>query len=308
VSSDEQIGFIGLGAMGSPIAAALLDGGYALAVHDSRDEAMEPLIARGAAGCASAAEVAQAAAIVLVSLPTPEAVRAVAGGEDGVIHGAAIKTFVDLSTTGAIVEEEVAATLRAAGIDHLDAPVSGGVAGARARTLTVMASGSAEAFARVRPLFETFGKKILLVGGAPGQGQTAKLLNNLLSATAMVITSEAMTFGVRAGLDPATLLEVFNASSGRKTATSDKFPAQVLTRRFDAGFRLGLMAKDVELCLSEARSRQIPMILGGLVAQLWSLAALGADEADDHTAIVRLFEGWAGVTVAAAEGAVDVRG
>jgi 3-hydroxyisobutyrate dehydrogenase-like beta-hydroxyacid dehydrogenase len=246
--------------------------------------------------------------VVFASLPTPEAVRAVAGDEDGVIHGEAITTFVDLSTTGAIVAEEIAATLSAAGIGHLDAPVSGGVKGAQARTLTVMASGSEELFARVRPLLETFGKTIVLVGGAPGQGQTAKLLNNLLSATAMVITSEAMTFGVRAGLDPATLLDIFNASSGRNTATSDKFPAQVLTRRFDAGFRLGLMAKDVELCLSEARSRRVPMILGGLVAQLWSLAALFADEADDHTAIVRLFEGWAGVTVAAAEGAVDVRG
>ena len=308
MNSDEQIGFVGLGAMGSQLAAALLDGGYTLAIHDSRGEAMAPLLARGATGCGSAAEVAQAAVEVFVSLPTPDAVRVVAGGEGGVIHGDAIKTFVDLSTTGAIVAEEVAATLRAAGIDHLDAPVSGGVSGAQARTLTVMASGSAEVFARVRPMFETFGRKIFLVGDAPGQGQTAKLLNNLLSATAMVITSEAMTFGVRAGLDPATLLEIFNASSGRNTATSDKFPAEVLTRRFDAGFRLGLMAKDVELCLSEARSRRIPMILGGLVAQLWSLAARGADEADDHTAIVRLFEGWTGVTVAAAEGALDVRG
>jgi len=308
VNGDAPIGFIGLGAMGSPIAAALLDAGYALAIHDRRSEAMAPLLARGATGCDSPAEVAQTAAVVFASLPTPEAVRAVAGDEDGVIHGEAITTFVDLSTTGAIVAEEIAATLSAAGIGHLDAPVSGGVKGAQARTLTVMASGSEELFARVRPLLESFGKTIVLVGGAPGQGQTAKLLNNLLSATAMVITSEAMTFGVRAGLDPATLLDIFNASSGRNTATSEKFPAQVLTRRFDAGFRLGLMAKDVELCLSEARSRRIPMILGGLVAQLWSLAALSADEADDHTAIVRLFEGWAGVTVAAAEGAVDVRG
>lgn len=308
MNGDAPIGFIGLGAMGSPIAAALLDAGYALAIHDRRSEAMAPLLARGATGCDSPAEVAQAAAVVFASLPTPEAVRAVAGDEDGVIHGEAITTFVDLSTTGAIVAEEIAATLSAAGIGHLDAPVSGGVKGAQARTLTVMASGSEELFARVRPLLESFGKTIVLVGGAPGQGQTAKLLNNLLSATAMVITSEAMTFGVRAGLDPATLLDIFNASSGRNTATSEKFPAQVLTRRFDAGFRLGLMAKDVELCLSEARSRRIPMILGGLVAQLWSLAALSADEADDHTAIVRLFEGWAGVTVAAAEGAVDVRG
>ena len=110
------------------------------------------------------------------------------------------------------------------------------------------------------------------VGAAPGQGQTAKLLNNLLSATAMAITSEAVTFGVSAGLDPATLLEVFNAGSGRNTATTDKFPTQVLTRRFASGFRLELMAKDVELCLGEARGRRFPMLLGGLVQQLWTLA------------------------------------
>ncbi len=308
MSANEQIGFVGLGAMGSRMAAALLDSGYSLVIFDERGEAMAPLLARGASGCGSAAEVADAAAVVLASLPTPEAVRAVACGEGGLVHGRAMKAFVDLSTTGAVVAEALAATLRGAGVDYLDAPVSGGVAAAQARTLTVMASGAAELFARLRPLLETFGEKIFLVGASPGQGQTAKLLNNLLSATAMAITSEAMTCGVRAGLEPATLLEIFNASSGRNTATSDKFPKQVLTRRFDAGFRLALMAKDVELCLGEARSRRIPMILGGLVGQLWSLAALQADEADDHTTIVRLFEGWSGVEVAASEGALDVRG
>ena len=146
------------------------------------------------------------------------------------------------------------------GVQYLDAPVSGGVAGARARTLAVMASGPAEVFTAVRPLLETFGSRIFHVGTDPGQGQTAKLLNNLLSATALAITSEAMTVGVDAGLDPAVLLEVFNAGSGRNTATSDKFPAHVITRRFAAGFRLELMAKDVELCLAEARRRHLPML------------------------------------------------
>jgi 3-hydroxyisobutyrate dehydrogenase-like beta-hydroxyacid dehydrogenase len=307
VNGDERIGLVGLGAMGFRIAEAMLDNGFALLVFDERREAIAPLLARGATGCGSAAELADGAAVVLASLPTPEALRAVACGEGGLVHGRAMKTFVDLSTTGAIVAEAVAATLGAAGIDYLDAPVSGGVAAARARTLTVMASGSAEVLARVRPMLSSFGAKIFLVGDSPGQGQTAKLLNNLLSATAMAITSEAMTVGVHAGLDPATLLEVINASSGRNTATSDKFPDQVITRRFDSGFRLALMAKDVELCLAEARSRRIPMLLGGLVAQLWSLAAAQADEGDDHTTIVRLFEGWSNVTVGAAEGAPDVR-
>ncbi len=124
------------------------------------------------------------------------------------------------------------------------------------------------------------------------------MLNNLLSATAMAITSEALAVGVRAGLDPAVLLEGFNAGSGRNTATADKFPNQVMTGRFAAGFRLSLMRKDVELCLSEARRNQVPMLLGGLVEQLWILADAQSDEDADHTEIAHLFERIAGVTIA----------
>jgi 3-hydroxyisobutyrate dehydrogenase-like beta-hydroxyacid dehydrogenase len=295
----ETVGLVGLGAMGGPMAAALLDRGHELAVYDARAEALEPALAAGARACSSAAEVADVAAVVLVSLPTPDVVRAVAGELRG---GSAIGIFVDLSTTGPTVAEEVAALLGTAGVRCLDAPVSGGAAGARARTLTVMASGPADVLAEVRPLLEAFARAIFHVGEAPGQGQTAKLLNNLLSATAMAITSEAMVFGVRAGLDAATLLDVFNASSGRNTATTDKFPQDVLPRRFDAGFRLRLMAKDVELCLGEARRRGVPMVLGGLVQQLWTLAAAQGGETDDFTTIVRLFEKWAGATVTGASG------
>ena len=156
-------------------------------------------------------------------------------------------------------------------------------------------------FRAVLPLLEVFGQKVFWVGPAPGQGQLAKLLNNLLSATALAITSEALAFGVSAGLDARTLLEIFNASSGRNTATSDKFPQQVLTRKFGAGFRLKLMAKDVELCLAEARSRHIPLVVGSVVQQLWTLAARQAAVEDDMTVIVRTFEDWTGVTVKWAE-------
>jgi len=160
-----------------------------------------------------------------------------------------------------------------------------------------MASGDEAVFADVKPLLATFATTILHVGAAAGQGQLAKLLNNLLSATAFAITSEATTLGVRGGLDPATLLDVFNASTGRNTATSDKFPRQVLTRAFASGFRLKLMTKDVELCLAEARSRGHAMPVGGLVQQLWTLAAAQAEEEADHTEFVRLVEEWAGVEV-----------
>jgi len=288
------VGFVGLGAMGTPMVEALLDGGFAVLVADVRAEAAEALVERGATTASSAAEVADGAETVLVSLPLPEVVRTVAG-EVG--SGGAMRTFVDLSTTGPSTTEAIAAGLQANGIRYLDAPVSGGVAGAAERRLTVMASGDEAVFADVKPLLATFATTILHVGAAPGQGQLAKLLNNLLSATAFAITSEATTLGVRGGLDPATLLDVFNASTGRNTATSDKFPRQVLTRAFASGFRLKLMTKDVELCLAEARSRGHAMPVGGLVQQLWTLAAAQAEEEADHTEFVRLAEEWAGVEV-----------
>jgi 3-hydroxyisobutyrate dehydrogenase-like beta-hydroxyacid dehydrogenase len=301
MSQRPPIGFVGLGAMGVPIVQAITDAGHELVVHDRDPRAVERVVARGAVSAPSARAVADAAEIVFVSLPTPSVVLEVACGEEGVVGGDAVQVYVDLSTTGAVVAGQVASRLAARSIDVLDAPVSGGVAGATARTLAVMAAGEEGVFERVRPLLDTFGGSVFHVGVVPGQGQTAKLLNNLLSATALAVTSEALTFGVTAGLDPATLLEVFNAGSGRNTATSQKFPTHVLTRRFESGFRLELMAKDVELCIAEARDRKFPMLVGGLVQQIWTLARSQAPADADHTEIVRLFEGWAGVEIAASE-------
>jgi 3-hydroxyisobutyrate dehydrogenase-like beta-hydroxyacid dehydrogenase len=302
VSAAPVIGFVGVGAMGAPIVEALAVTCNALVVHDNDPRAVEPAVARGATACSSPAEVANAADLVFVSLPRPAVVKAVALGEGGLVEGTRMQTYVDLSTTGAMVAEEVATALAAKGIDVLDAPISGGVAGAEARTLAVMAAGDAAVFERVRPLLELFGKHVVLVGETPGQGQIAKLLNNLLSATALAITSEAVTFGVAAGLDPAVLLDVFNAGTGRNTATATKFPEHVLTGRFASGFRLELMAKDLELCLGEARARQFPMQVGDLVQQLWTQAASQADASTDHTEIIRFFEQLSGVEVVAGDG------
>jgi 3-hydroxyisobutyrate dehydrogenase len=188
--------------------------------------------------------------------------------------------------------------MRAGGIDCLDAPVSGGVAGAEAGTLTIMAAGDEAVFERVRPVLEVLGRNVVLVGAEPGQGQLAKLVNNLLSATAIAITAEAVALGVRGGLSASTLIDVLNSSTGRNTASADKFPKQVLTRQFASGFRLELMNKDVQLCLAEAQRQGFPMVLGGAVAQLWALAAAKTDEVADCTEFVRLVEEWVGVEVA----------
>jgi 3-hydroxyisobutyrate dehydrogenase-like beta-hydroxyacid dehydrogenase len=288
--------------MGAPLAEALSDAGHDLVVYDRDPTRIELLVSGGAVAASSSREVADRAELVFVSLPTPDIVRDVACGHDGLVGGAALKTYVDLSTTGAAVAAEVAAFFREGGVDVVDAPVSGGVAGARARTLAVMAAGADDVFGRVEPYLRCFGKNVFLVGHEPGQGQIAKLLNNLLSATAVAITSEALAFGVESGLEPATLLDVFNAGSGRNTATSDKFPTHVITRRFGSGFRLGLMAKDVELCLAEARVKRFPLVLGGLVQQLWTLAAANAAPEADHTEFVRLIEGWTSTSIGSGAG------
>lgn len=298
MSADMTIGFVGLGAMGQHMTARLLDAGHELAVFDTRPEAVEPHAARGARACESAAAVADVADIVLVSLPTPDVVRTVATGDLGLLGGKAIRTFVDLSTTGPPVAAEVAAKLAASGVACLDAPVSGGVAGAKAGSLTIMAAGDADVFERTRPLLETIGKNVVHVGDEPGQGQVAKVLNNLLSATALAITAEAVALGVRGGLSARTLVDVFTKSSGRNSATDDKFPRHVLPRTFGAGFRTELMNKDVQLCLAEAQRHGVPMMVGGSVAQLWSLAAATADDGADCTEIVQMVEQWAGVVIA----------
>ena len=294
MSADRTVGFVGLGAMGAHMVARLIDAGHHVAVFDTRAEAMAPHVARGARACESAGAVADTADTVLVSLPTPGIVRAVAGE---LAHGDTIEAFVDLSTTGPEVAAEVAATLSAAGVACLDAPVSGGVAGAQAGTLTIMAAGDEALFDSLRPLLETLGRNVVLVGAEPGQGQLAKVLNNLLSASAIAITGEALALGVHGGLSARTLLDVFNSSSGRNTASADKFPKHVLPRTFGAGFRLELMDKDVQLCLAEARRQGVPMALGSAVGELWARAAASAAAGADCTEIVRMLEQDAGVVV-----------
>ena len=283
------VGFVGLGQMGGPMTRRLRAAGYGLVAHDVRPEAMDALLAEGAEAAGSPAELASRAEVVLVSLPTPEVVRAVALGPDGLVHGSAIKTYVDLSTTGQAVAVEVAERLAARDVVTLDAPVSGGVRGAREGTLAVMAAGPAAELERVRPLLEVFGR-VFHVGERPGLGQLMKLANNFLSATAIVATAEAVVLGVKGGLDPATMLDVINAGTGRNTATEDKFPRQVLTGTYAAGFTTGLLTKDLGLCAAAADALGVPMPVAAEVYAQWqrAVAELGADA--DITRIVDLVE------------------
>ena len=253
---------------------------------------MRRLTAAGATAAASAREVADAAQTVFVSLPTPAIVREVALGEDGIVRGSAVRTFVDLSTTGSIVEKEVAAASPLREIEAVDAPVSGGAAGAQKGTLAVMAAGRPEAVAGVRPLLEVFGK-VFVVGDRAGQGQLMKLINNLLSSTAFAITSEALVAGVKGGLDAETMLAVINAGSGRNGATEDKFPKWVLPRTFAFGFPIASVCKDISLAIEECQALGVPMWVGGAARQLWHYANAQGGAANDMTSLVTYIEAWA---------------
>ena len=247
-----DIGFIGLGNMGQPMARRLIEAGHKLIVYDTRNDAVAPLVALGAQVASSPADVADRVETVMASLPSLQISEKVAIGEGGVIQGKRIKRFIDLSTTGATVAAKIAAVLAKKNIVQIDCPVSGGVGGASKGTLAVMISGPKAEIELVKDALAVFGK-VFVIGEKPGMAQTMKLANNFLSATAMAATSEAVAMGVKAGLDPAVMIDVINAGSGRTTASDGKFPQAILPRTFNYGFATALMLKDVRLCVEEAK-------------------------------------------------------
>jgi 3-hydroxyisobutyrate dehydrogenase-like beta-hydroxyacid dehydrogenase len=290
------LGFIGLGTMGGVMASRLIEAGHSLVVYDTNRAALQSLVEKGAVAAGSPAAVASAAEIVFASLPTPDVVRAVATGEGGVIKGNKVRILVDLSTTGPRVSGEVAAALMKKDIVLVDAPVSGGRGGAIKGTLAVMAAAPRDGFDAVAEYLAVFGK-VIYVGEKAGLAQTMKLVNNLMSVAALAITSEGMVMGVKAGLDPQVMLDVLNASSGRNSATVDKFPRAVLPRTFDFGFSTGLSMKDIRLCLQEADALGVPLPVGSAVQQVLSITNSVFGPQADFTSICRLIESWAGVEV-----------
>jgi len=293
-----DIGFIGLGNMGAPMARRLVEAGHRLIVYDTRQETIGELAARGAVAARSPAEVADSAETVIASLPTPDIVLEVAIGARGVIEGKRVRRFVDLSTTGSAMAQRIFALLQARNIVQIDSPVSGGVRGAEKGTLAVMASGPRADVEVVRPALAVIGK-VFFIGEQPGAGQTMKLVNNVLSATAVAATAEALVTGAKAGLDARIMLDVINAGSGRNTATEDKYPRCVLPGTFDVGFTAGLMNKDVKLFLSESSALGVPTQVIEAVARLLQLTCdeLGSDT--DLSTVVRPVEKRAGAEVRA---------
>lgn len=289
--SGPLLGFVGVGTMGRPMAHRLIEAGHTVIVYDRDEAAVAELKAAGAQVGASVREVADTARIVFTSLPTPAIFKQVALGDVGLIEGSAIRILVDLSTVGSRIEKEVAEGLLAKGIETVDAPVSGGAAGAKKGTLAIMTAGNPVALEEVRGLFDLLGK-VFVVGNQAGQGQLLKLLNNMLSSTAFAITSEAFVAGMRGGLDPDVMMSVINAGSGKNGATLDKFPKHVLPGTFDFGFPVGSVCKDIGLAVDECQALGVPMWVGSVARQMWNYAAMQDGAARDMTELVKYVERW----------------
>jgi 3-hydroxyisobutyrate dehydrogenase-like beta-hydroxyacid dehydrogenase len=282
----EIVGFVGLGNMGSALAANLVRAGHTVVAHDALGPERAP---EGCTPVPSAADVARRADVVVFSLPDGKVSEQVAR-EILTEDDRRVSQIVDTSTIGVRAARDIAALLAEHDIGYVDAPVSGGVAGARARTLTVMYAGADDACARAEPVLAGLSDRRRRVGERPGMAQALKLANNFLSATALAATSEAIAFGQSVGLDMATMLDVLNSSSGRSAATGDKFPDHVLTGRYAAGFTNSLMSKDVRLYLSEVGEQDGPSSVGTVAAAVWERFA-DAEPGADFTRIYPFIAG-----------------
>lgn len=260
-----SVGFVGLGTMGGVLASNLVERGFGVIGFDAAGPEVAPA---GVVVAGDLSDVARQSEIVVLSLPDGAASAAVAGQLRGVAEGRA-RYVIDTSTIGVAAASEIETLLAAAGITYVDAPVSGGVAGARARTLSVMIAGDERACDHVEPILAGMSDRLWRVGARPGMGQALKLANNFLSATALAATSEALAFTEAVGIDMATTLRVLNASSGQNTATGDKFPNHVLTGRYSSGFTNTLMRKDVNLYCAEAGGTKTPLDVAAVTASLW---------------------------------------
>lgn len=288
-----DIGFIGLGNMGFPIAARLVAAGNRVVVFDTRSAVVASAVQGGAEGAESAKEVADRVTTVMASLPSPQASMDVA---QTVASGNCVRRFIDLSTVGSHAARRNHALLAEGGVAALDSPVSGGVHGAESATLAVMVSGPRAEFDACATAFDSIGRATF-VSEKPGAAQTMKLVNNLIAATSLAATAEVMVMGVKAGLDAQVMIDVLNAGSGATHASREKFPRAVLPRTFDYGFATGLMVKDVRLYLDEAKALGMPTPIADAVAQLWETTLAEEGPESDFTSVVKPIEAAAGVVV-----------
>ena len=284
------VGFVGLGRMGTPMATRLAEAGYRVQGYDVSEQAVRSWAERAEGACPAASRDAAAAgaAAVILMLPDSAVVRRVLDGLRPSLSPGTV--VVDMSSSEPLVTRELAAGIARGGATLVDAPVSGGVAGAVSGALTIMAGGAPADVRRVRPLLDVLGARVVHCGDV-GAGHAVKALNNLLSATHLLATSEAMTAAAEFGLDVPTVLAAINTSSGRSGSTENKWPNFIVPRTFDSGFSLRLMLKDMRIALGLAEAAGTPAALSAAAVSLWAEAAQALPADADHTEIARWLEG-----------------
>ena len=285
-----KVGFIGLGAMGRPMAKRIKAAGFDLAVYDVMVPAVEEMVSLGAVSKAGPGEVAAFADVVCSSLPNSAILKDVMLGENGVINSLKPGSLgIDLSSVEPQVSRQLAEAVKAKGSAMIDAPVSGGVVGAENGTLTIMVGGEKEDLDKARKVLQHLGKKVFHVGGS-GSGQAIKLVNNLLLGANMAAAAEALTLGKKLGLTPEAMLDIISQSSGASYALSAKAEKFIFPGKFDPGFAVDLQYKDLELAVSTAKSLSVPLPMGNTAQQLYEIAKASGRGREDISSVIKFFE------------------
>lgn len=290
------VGFVGVGNMGWPMAACLVRAGFPVLVNDARREVADNFVQQiGGSAPDSLRQLADASGVVITMLPTSVIVeRVLASGDDNVLAGLRPGSVViEMSSGVPTVTQRLAEQVTAMGGHLIDAPVSGGVPRAKTGQLAIMAGGDDAAIDRVMPVLSAMGSSVLRTG-AVGSGQAMKALNNLVSTGGFLIGIEALLIGQRFGLDPAVMVDALNAATGMNNSTQKKFKQFVLSRNFDAGFTLGLLAKDLSIALEVGRETGVPTPLAALCKEMVNAAQVMVGSQADHTEMARLCERLAG--------------
>jgi 2-hydroxy-3-oxopropionate reductase len=283
-----DVGFIGLGVMGRPMAANLQAAGHRLFVLE-KSKASAELVAKGATACATANEIAKKSEVIILVLPDTPQVEEVLFGDDGVARGLSNgKIVVDMSSISPLATKEFAKRVNGCGAEYLDAPVSGGEVGAKAASLTIMVGGTQKTFDAVKPLFEKMGKNITLVGGN-GDGQTTKVANQIVVALTIEAVGEALLFASRAGADPVLVRQALMGGFA-SSRILEIHGQRVIERQFDPGFRIELHQKDLNLALEGARKLGVALPHTASAQQMFSSCVANGGRDWDHSAMVKALE------------------
>lgn len=292
-----KVGFIGIGNMGKPMAENLLKAGYEVNVYDLVKEPVEEMAAKGAVACETNTELASKSDVIFTSLPNGKIVESVMTGENGVIaackEGAVI---IDMSSVAPSTTEQMAKIAAGHGVSYVDAPVSGGTAGAKAGTLTIMVGADEETYAKIKPVLEVIGKNIYLMGKA-GLGDAMKIVNNMLFGCNMAALAEALVLGVKCGLKPETMKEIISVSSGGSYALNAKMEKFIMNDQFNGGFAMALQHKDLGLALEAGKDVGVPTPVAGLATQMFQCGMAEGLSREDMSAVIKVYENMTGVKV-----------